>query len=114
MAKKSKKREESSDIVEGASKEELPFTTITVRVFANDTKCTIENFENISVGLLEKRVLNRIRKEWYHLRRMAVYAARAEDQPEINRARKKLEKSQVDDRALQIEKDIEYGRPDHG
>jgi hypothetical protein len=114
MATKSKKEPVSGNSeVKDASDEEQPFATITVQVFANDTKCQIENFENISVGLLEKRVLNRIRKEWYQLRRMAVYEARKNEQPAINRARKKLETSEAADRALQLEKEDQDASRDH-
>lgn len=57
-------------------KREKPFATVAVRVFDNHTECVIENFDKLSVGLIERRVVNAVRKEWNALRRQAVYKAR--------------------------------------
>ncbi len=78
MAAKSQKRTESDD----------PFVTVTIRVFDNRTEVEFDDFSKLSLGMLEKRVINATRKQWQHERRMAVYEARKADRVVVERERK--------------------------
>lgn len=80
----------------GKSKKYVPDGRITIQFFPNEVRVEIEDWEKITVAKLE-RGINHLYKQYYQLRRTAVYARRKEEQEALERRRVEqiaLEKSE--------------------